>query len=672
MTSADTTHIHELDSTTIERIAAGEVVERPASAVKELVENSLDADADRIEVAVDAGGMERLEVADDGDGMSERDLRLAVQRHTTSKIRDVEDIEDGVGTLGFRGEALSAIGAVSKMTVTTRPRTDGGRAMELRMEGGSVVDVAPTGRGPGTTVTVTDLFYNVPARREFMKSEATEFRHVNRVVTRYALANPDTAISLTHNDRETFATPGDGERQSAVLAVYGRPVAESMIPVDGRPDGPVDRIHGLVSDPETTRSSRSYVSTYVNGRYVEEPALREAIIDAYGGQLAADRFPFAALFVSCPAETVDPNVHPRKLRVRFEEEEAVTASVTSAVREALLEDGHLRRGAPRGQSAPDETPVQEGARPTDLDAGGGGASDLADASDQPESATTREGGRRHQRGSLEENQNTSEQPAQSPESPEEKESPERLCRAELRNRDEITARSRTLAAPGRDATLGDAQRPGRLALETLPGLTILGQLEDTYLVAETGDGLILIDQHAADERVNYERLRDRVAGQPGSQSLVVPVELDLTAAEAATLSDALTDLREMGFEASLRDDRTALLTAVPTVLGETLEPTLLREVLAGVVSGDPATMVESAADAVLADLACHPSVTANTNLSSGSVVELLEALDACENPYACPHGRPTLITIDGDEIETRFERDYPGHQTRAPEDDGTA
>lgn len=670
MRSPEQPRIRELDSTTVEQIAAGEVVERPASAVKELVENSVDAGADRIDVTVEAGGTERIVVSDDGDGMSEEDLRLAVKRHTTSKIRDVSDLEEGVGTLGFRGEALSAIGAVSKMTVTSCPRTEGGQATELRMEGGSVVDVAPAGRGPGTTVSVTDLFYNVPARREFMKSESTEFRHVNRVVTRYALANSDIAISLTHDDRETFATPGDGDRRSAVLSVYGRPVAESMIPVEASPDGPVDRIHGLVSDPETTRSARTYVSTYVNGRYVEEPSLREAIVNGYGGQLAADRFPFAALFVECPSEVVDPNVHPQKLRVRFEDEPAVTEGVESAVRAALLEHGHLRGGAPRGQSAPEETPV-EGS---------------ADSQDSPGIATepAEAVGDRHGRGSTassnrdpqertEQNTPLSVDTGRSQQSSEarEGEDTQRTCRAKLRDRDDVSARSRTLAAPGRDATLGGGRRPGRLELEQLPALTILGQLEDTYLVAETGDGLILIDQHAADERVNYERLRERVAGQPDSQSLVVPVELDLTAAEAATLRDALAELRQMGFEASLRDDRTALVTAVPTVLGETLEPSLLRDVLAGVVSADPSTRVESAANAVLADLACYPSVTANTNLSSGSVVELLETLDACENPYACPHGRPTLITIDGEEIEARFERDYPGHQTRAPEDDGT-
>lgn len=662
--------IRELDTETIERIAAGEVVERPASAVKELVENSLDADASRIDVTVDAGGTEGIVVADDGVGMTESDLRRAVKRHTTSKIRDVSDLETGVGTLGFRGEALAAIGAVAHLTVTSRPRTGSDRATQLRIEGGSVVDVAPAGRGPGTTVEVTDLFYNVPARREFLKAESTEFRHVNRVVTRYALANPGVAVSLTHDGREIFATPGDGDRRSVILAVYGRPVAEAMVDVEATPTGPVDGLEGLVSDAETTRASRSYVSTFVNGRYVEEAGLRQAIVDAYGDQLAADRFPFAALFLSCPPATVDPNVHPRKLRVRFEDEDAVRECVESAVREALLESGEIRQGAPRGASAPTETPVDPGTDDDDVEptqrsderSAGVPNSEYPDRGDNAGPWTGGSGEDAAYSGTVGGKESEME----------DRELEDRVdpCRAGGRGADDVSPRGRTVAATGRDATLGDAQRPGKMELTALPSMTVLGQIDDTYLVAETADGLVLIDQHAADERVNYERLLDRVGDRPDSQALVVPVELDLTAAEAASMRDVLSDLRTMGFDASLEDDRTAIVRAVPSVLGETLEPSLLREVLADVLFGAPRDQVESAAEAILADLACYPSVTANTALSSGSVVELLEALDTCENPYACPHGRPTMVAIDRSEIDDRFERDYPGHQVRRPEDDG--
>ena len=376
--------IHELDAATVDRIAAGEVVERPASAVKELVENAIDADAGRVEVAVEAGGSDGIRVADDGVGMTRGEVERAVREHTTSKIRDVSDLESGVGTLGFRGEALHAIGAVSRLTVRTRPRGDrddtdteaAATGTELVVEGGEVGPVERVGCPAGTTVEVDDLFYNVPARRKYLKTEATEFAHVNRVVAGYALANPNTAVSLTHDGRETFATPGQGDLRGAMLAVYGREVAAGTVRVggggadpttdaartaaraaDADPGGPLDGVCGLVSDPETTRSGSEYCNVYVNGRWVTARAVREAVVEAYGGQLAGDRYPFAALFLSVPAAEVDVNVHPRKREVRFADEAGVRRQVQRAVRTALLDAGFVRSSAPRGRSQPGQTEI---------------------------------------------------------------------------------------------------------------------------------------------------------------------------------------------------------------------------------------------------------------------------------------------------------------------------
>ncbi|OYR64478.1 DNA mismatch repair protein MutL, partial [Halorubrum sp. E3] len=337
--------IERLDERTVQRIAAGEVVERPASVVKELVENSLDAGARRVAVSVEAGGTEGIRVRDDGVGIPEGQLEAAVAEHATSKIGDIEDLDRGVGTLGFRGEALYTVGAVSRLTVRSRPPgADAGA--EIAVEGGQVGEVRPAGCPEGTTVEVDDLFYNTPARKKFLKRTATEFDRVNTVVTGYALANPGVAVSLEHDGRETFATEGNGDLRSAVLAVYGREVAEAMVDVEWEPKGsdpdsagdpasaaspPVRGVSGLVSHPETTRSTREYLATYVNGRYVTASALREAVLDAYGGQLAPDRYPFAVLFVEVPPGDVDVNVHPRKLEVRFDEEPAVREAVEDAV-----------------------------------------------------------------------------------------------------------------------------------------------------------------------------------------------------------------------------------------------------------------------------------------------------------------------------------------------------
>ena len=748
------TEIRRLDDDTVARIAAGEVVERPASAVKELVENSLDADASRIEVSVDDGGVQRIRVADDGRGMTEADLRAAVGQHTTSKITDLADLESGVGTLGFRGEALHTIGSVSRMRIRSRPRADtladnadgasivdsadagsttADTGNELVYEGGEVIAVEPVGCPEGTTVEVTDLFFNTPARRKFLKTTATEFAHVSRVVTRYALANPDVAISLAHDGREVFATTGQGNLQAAVLAVYGREVADAMIPVeatgDDLPVGPIATVGGLVSHPETNRSTREYLATYVNGRAVTADAVREGVMAAYGGQLGQGRYPFVVCFLEVPPDAVDVNVHPRKHEVRFDDAPAVRRQVETAVESALLDHGLLRSGAPRGKSAPEETRVEPGGSdgPTDAD----GASDRTsdEAADSPTNATTSDDsfdpltvgaadaplGRRADGEAVGEIDDGSELEAGAGDGSEIEAGAGTGDGAEIDDRTSDTAdrsvsantspghttapssettdgstddRS-TVAGPGADdesveqgddrfwidsdrkfdadtdqRTLEGDVVTGEYTFDRLPPLRVLGQLADTYLVCETPDGLALVDQHAADERVNFERLRAAVAEDPAAQTLAEPVEVTLTAVESVTFEACQPALERLGFRADQVDERTIAVETVPAVLEKVLDPAQLRDVLVAVLDGDGvagAETVDALADEFLGDLACHPSITGNTSLHEGTVLDLLAALDDCHNPYACPHGRPVIVEIDETEIESRFERDYPGH-----------
>ena len=669
------TDITRLDDATISKIAAGEVIERPASVVKELLENSLDAGARRIDVTVEGGGTELIRVADDGRGMTEAGVRRAVEQHTTSKIGSIDDLEAGVGTLGFRGEALHTIGAVSRMTIETRPQDGADIGTEVRVEGGEVTDLAPVGRAPGTTVTVEDLFFNTPARRKYLSRESTEFGHVNRVVSRYALANPDVAISLTHDDHDVFGTGGSGDLTEAVLAVYGRTVAESMIEVDTEPEGSEVDVSGLVSDPETTRSGAEYVSTFVNGRYVRANALRSAILDGYGKQLAGDRYPFAVLFLSVPPETVDVNVHPRKMAVRFDDEEAVTDAVTESVRAALLDHGLLRSGAPRGRSAPDETAVQPttvGKQDTEQESA---SMDGKANSETPTTTNTEESTTADTPLGPNPTENRGEKRGREPRA------------ADIESGDAQTDPSPGPGAPGDTDSLTQSDIPDRpsididplqtdlsadteaaaaseLETETLPPLRILGQIQDTYVVAESPDGLVLIDQHAADERVNYERLQDELGTGTGTQRLVEPVELSVTPQEASQF-EAIDELDEWGFEASI-EDGLLVVTGVPAVFDATLSPELLRDVLGAALGERADAAVAPAADALLADMSCYPSITGNTSLKEGTVLDLLRALDSCENPYACPHGRPTIIELSVSELEDRFERDYPGHSHRRP------
>jgi DNA mismatch repair protein MutL len=657
----ETPTIRPLDEETVRQIAAGEVVERPASVVKELVENSLDADATRVTVAVESGGVDGIRVRDDGVGMTATDLERAVEEHTTSKIAGMADL-DRVGSLGFRGEALHTIGAVSRLTVRSRPPD--GRGHELVVEGGDAGEVTPAGCPPGTVVAVDDLFYNTPARKKFLKSEPTEFDHINRVVTQYALANPAVAVALEHDGREVFATGGSGDLESAVLAVYGREVAESMVRIEATdPDGPVESVSGLVSHPETTRAGREYLSTFVNGRYVTAGTLRDAVLDGYGDQLAPDRYPFAVLFLDVAPDAVDANVHPRKLEVRFDDEDGIRDAVTAAVREALLDAGLVRTGAPRGRSTPDETtidpasPDREVAGGVVTDDGGrpGSAESPPDTSDRPVS-TDSAAGATGVAGTDADAESGSR--------------PTDDCDVGAEgDRADHAGRPGGIVAPTEQGTLGGETRSTaeRREFEHLPPMRVLGQFDDTYLVAEAPDGLVLLDQHAADERVNYERLRAEMRGETPTQALASPVELELTARESSLFDRFRDALAEMGFHAERTGERTVEVRTVPTALDESLDPSLLCDALSGFGEDDAAETVDAVVDDLLADLACYPSITGNTSLTEGSVVGLLDALDDCENPFACPHGRPVVVSLDRDEIDERFERDYPGHAGRRAE-----
>jgi DNA mismatch repair protein MutL len=671
--------IRELDARTRDRIAAGEVVERPASVVKELLENALDADASRVTVAVEAGGTERVVVSDDGVGMSEADVRTAVEEHTTSKLRDIEDLET-VDTLGFRGEALHAIGSVARMEIRTRPR-GGERGTELVVEDGERRACGPVGCPEGTTVEVTNLFGSVPARRKYLKTEATEFDHVQSVVAGYALANPDVAVTLEHDGRETFATAGDGDRRSAVLAVYGREVAASMIPVDGDGDGPLEGVEGLVSHPETNRAGREYMTTLVDGRYVTSGAVREAIVEAYGTQLAPDRYPFAVVDLEVPPGGVDVNVHPRKMRVRYSKPEEVKRQVRTAVERVLRDEGILRSSAPRGRSAPDQTTIEPPsasdesdqsptADPDESTPGGTDTADVDTGTDNAPGMDTTPSRESKSSGSsrVGASSDTSAGTSSPPDTETASSGSSRQSEAPPTRSPSDTSGSRS--SPARDTntqkTLHGGDATTTTEYDNFPDLRVLGQLHDTYIVAEADNGLILIDQHAADERINYERLQTRFEGDTTTQALAEPVEIELTAREAAVFDGFKDALARLGFHADRVDDRTVRVTTVPAVVADTAGPALIRDVLDDVVDDESVAerTVEAVADDVLADMACYPSITGNTSLTEGSVVDLLSALDDCENPWACPHGRPVLIHLDSDEIDDRFERDYPGHGGR--------
>jgi len=428
-----------------------------------------------------------------------------------------------------------------------------------------------------------------------------------------------------------------------------------------------------VSHPETTRSSREYVSTYVNGRYVTATAVRDAVVEAYGDQLAPDRFPFAVLFLDAPAGDVDVNVHPRKLDIRFADEAGVREQVRTAVSDALLDAGLLRSSAPRGTSAPEQTEISPGSDGATGDSPGaeagdesseaaGRADDTAARTDTSPAGETTTGAPEAGQGGPADAAGTDASTA----GPGGAESGDGNPTDHRPGAGKDGAGGRHDGGPvpggGSQARLG-GETPAAESFDALPSMRILGQLHSTYVVAETDDGLVLVDQHAADERVNYERLRERFAGDVRTQALAEPVELSVTAREAELFEQYGEALATLGFRAERTGERTVTVRTVPSLVAEAADPNLLRDALSAFVEGEQAAAetVEAAADELLADLACYPSVTGNTSLTEGSVRELLAALDGCENPWACPHGRPVVVEFDTDEVEARFERDYPGH-----------
>lgn len=669
--------IYKLDDATKDRIAAGEVVERPASVVKELLENAIDANASRISIAVSAGGKEEIVVSDNGVGMSPSNLEMAVQEHTTSKLSSIDDL-DSLTSLGFRGEALHAIGSVSTLSIRTKtPQCE--RGTEISVDNGEITAIQPVGCPVGTTVRVTNLFESVPARREFMKTDTTEFDHIQRIVTGYSLATPDISISLEHNERELFATAGDGNRASAIMEIYGRTVAEAMIPLE-HPEvaGPIDTIRGLVSHPETNRSGPEYMTTLVGGRFVTSRLLREAIVDGYGKQLSADRYPFAVVDIDVPPSDIDVNVHPRKLEILFANEDEVYTQVQTVVKETLIENGLLRSRAPRGKSSPAETTTQQEMGPHNqgdipsMDTRSASPVDASHPCQQHKtdpSTTTKT-----VQGSAVPKQPGSRSPistgetvdsvgktSSTPGEPGHKQS------VDTEPSDTSTHHESRIESKSAQQTLsGETAVAHPDSFDNLPGMKVLGQYDSTYIVIEMASGLGLIDQHAADERIHYEELRDRLHGQVTTQTLASPVNVEVTAREAEVAKRGREALASLGFRIQ-QSDRTLTVTTVPAFVAERVEdaiPQLARDVLEDIVRVDSKNTIDAIADDVIADLACHPSITANTSLTEGNIISLLESLDSCENPYACPHGRPTIIEFSRDEIDTRFERDYPGHQER--------
>ena len=577
------------------QIAAGEVVERPVSVVKELVENSIDAGASRISVEIRGGGIELIRVTDDGAGIPPEEVVLAFQRHATSKL-DYPGLLDAIPTLGFRGEALPSIAAVSRMTMTTRqPQSDAGYV--AAMDWGGLTREGAEGCPPGTSVQVADLFGNLPARRKFLRSPTAEGGRVGDLVSRYALAYPEISFNLKIGERTTLSTPGDGRQANAMVAVYGAEAAANLLEVSGEDPESRYRVEGFAGNPSLHRANRTYMSFFVNRRWIQSRMLTFALEEAFHGLLPEKRYPLAALNLVLPYEDVDVNSHPGKREVRFRQDGKVYSALQRGVRAALVAHSPVRPALT----------ATTGRGPSMGDAQGAGGFFRSPFDGRTSPGPTPGG-------------------------------------------DWGSASERGLVQPVGYGPAGAALTPQ----QALPALRVVGQVRLTYIVAESPEGMYLVDQHAAHERVLFDRIvREASLRESLSQPLLAPAHVELTAGQLSTLEEQRQFLADYGFELEDFGGTAYLVRAVPAVLTTKDPGKGLVDVLDMVAFEG---LLKEREDVLAASLACHSAIRAGQSMTEPEMRALLEQLETTDNPHTCPHGRPTLIHFSAYHMEREFGR----------------
>lgn len=634
--------IQILDAQTANSIAAGEVVERPASVVKELVENALDAGASVIQVEIRQGGIASIRITDNGCGMDEEDAKLSFARHATSKIRSIDDLE-AIHTMGFRGEALASIAAVAKVRLETRLLgSDSGTLIEIAA--GDLTTVRPIGCPEGTSITIESLFFNTPARFKFLKKDSSEAAAIADILERMALARPDVSFRLVSQGNELLHTPGNNDLKSAVFAVFGKTAAQDSLVVDYE-QAPV-HLRGFIGTPEAARNSRTWQCFYVNGRLVRSRAISAAIDEAYATHLMKRKFPLAVLMIDLPTPLVDVNVHPQKMEVRFWDEQAIFRAVYHAVQNtlqrelALVESGPLSTGSSilptnslQGNDAqvtavPAGQPVLYQQPALDLEQVSTGQSVL-NATSQSVPAEAGQPGR------------PDEQTAYKPAQP---------APVVLREGSESADQPTQPAQPAEAGA-------GKKTINSLLSARIIGQLFATYLILEQGEDLLLVDQHAAHERILFEQLvaRHRARGPAASQSLLVPQTLAVSAREQAVLLAEQETLLDLGFDYEAFGPQTVLIRAVPDGGHLHLNPqAALRVALDSLMS----EKIKSAdqISTLYYSMACKAAIKAHDLLHPDEMKRLLDDLQGLDDPYHCPHGRPVIIRISRFELEKQFKR----------------
>lgn len=675
-------HIHVLDQITIDKIAAGEVIERPASIVKELVENAIDAGATSVKIEIKDGGISFIRITDNGCGIPQDEVQRAFLRHSTSKIETVEDLSH-IASLGFRGEALSSIAAVTRTELITKT-ADAEFGTRYVIEGGKEVSLEDTGAPNGTTFLVHQLFYNVPARRKFLKTPMTEAGHVQDLLMHLALSHPEVAFQFLNNGQEKLRTSGNGKLKDVIYNVYGRDVAANLIEIDYEKNG--IHITGFLGKPIITRGNRNFENFFVNGRYVKSAMISKSVEDAYRDFVMQHKFPFAVLHFHLSGENVDINVHPTKMELRFSRQQEVYNTVFEAVHRTLLEPELIQKAEVPDPGSPFLLrPRKENEKVTAAELIKESKETVTDDV-QDEDYFIRKMKERvlsyHNRSSSAEVANRkeifradqqkdkiAEHVKYAVETTDKTVAPKTTAAVQKSEPavETQTAATSTNTTSDRDAidaksdpgtgTQMDLFEENFLKRDIRAEYKLIGQVFDTYWLVEFKDNLYIIDQHAAHERVLYERtLREMKSREFTSQYLSPPIILSLSMQEAQLLNENMDRFSRIGFEIEPFGGEEYAVRAVPDNLFSIAKKELLMEMIDDLTEGLSTSMTPELIDEKVASLSCKAAVKGNNRLSAQEVDKLIGELLTLDNPYHCPHGRPTIIAMTKRDLEKKFKR----------------
>ena len=599
--------IVKLDKLTISKIAAGEVIERPASVVKELVENSIDAQSSKITINIQEGGKKTVEVIDDGIGMESTDARLSINRHTTSKINNADDLFS-IHSLGFRGEALASIVSVAQVEIITKTE-ESDLGIHLVIEGGEIVSDKQASAPKGTRISVKNLFFNVPVRRKFLKTTSTEINHITEYVTKLALVDPSISFTLTHNGKDILTAP-KGDLIAQITAIFGENIARACLPINKKENDYT--VTGFITKPEFSRKSKDYLYIFVNGRSVTNKVISDAVLRGYGTAVPHNRYPIIFLYFDLPPDEVDVNVHPSKKEIRFSNEAKVYALIESAIRESLEKSG-LKLF---------ETVIETRHKPTTLT-------------------------------SIEIKSHESSK-RKLPVSVSPRERPDyKIVKSREQRIDKFL--------PITDKNIELQEK----SFERKKSIRVLGIIKDTYIVAETQEGLFLCDQHAAHEKINYEKYIRQIKKKSVSiQQLLAPVSVTLKPSEFEIIESIKENLKTFGFEIEVFGKNEILIRSIPSIMGITIEFDTAKDMI-DIFKTNVSEIKEKLdledlgfVKKIISIFACRRSIKAGDKITLDRAELLLKELLELEEPFTCPHGRPTIIILNEKYIEELFMRDY--------------